>query len=53
MNDTDLNQRSAEAERLILATPADILPIVRAYLEGATDMAQSLLRSNTAKEDKK
>ena len=47
MTETDLNQWRAEAAKLIAATPADVLPILRAYLEGATAMANALTLNPT------
>lgn len=47
MTETDLNQWRAEAAKLIAATPADVLPILRAYLEGATAMANALTLNHT------
>lgn len=51
MTESDLNQWSVEAAKLIAATPAEVLPIIRAYLEGATAMANALSHSNETKGD--
>lgn len=53
MTETDLDQWRAEAAKLIAATPPEALPIVRAYLEGATAMATALSHSTETKGDTK